>query len=172
MEDFNLWIGLLANVGVVAGIAFLAYEIRQNTKASHAQTREAILVATQAELQAVRDDPNLVKCIIKEEPLTADEQIKLFTWLVSALRVREFSWLQRKDGIIDEAQWKSELAVTLAILQAPRVRKWWRDLGHMTVSDEFGGFIDEKIRAVPESNGIYDAQTRWANEPADPESAA
>lgn len=167
MVELSQWLTVLANIGVVIGIGFLAYEIRQNTKASHAQTREAVLAATQAELQAVRDDPNLVKCIIKEDPLTADEQIKLFTWLVSALRVREFSWLQRKHGVIDEAQWNSELAVTIAILQAPRVRKWWTSVGHRTVSDEFRAFVEEKMQTVPQSNGIYDEQTRWANDPPD-----
>ncbi len=168
MDELNQWLTLLANIGVVVGIAFLAYEIRQSTKASHAQTREAVLSATQAELKAVRDDANLVKCIVKKEPLTADEQIRLFTWLVSALRVREFSWLQRKHGVIDDEQWKSELAVTLAILEAPRVRQWWRSVGCRTVSDEFASFVDEQIQSVPESNGIYDAQMRWANDRPEP----
>ncbi len=164
MDKLNQWLALLANFGVLVGIGFLAYEIRQNTQATHAQTREAVLAATQAELQAVRDDPNLIHSIVKDGPLTADEQIKLYTWLVSALRVREFSWLQRQDGVIDESQWNSELAVTLAILQAPRVRQWWSSVGNKTVSEEFRNFIEEQIRDLPVSNGIYDEQMRWANE--------
>ena len=164
MDELNQWLMLLANIGVLIGIGFLAYEIRQNTKATHAQTREAVLSATQAELQAVRDDPNLIHSIVKEEALSPDEQIKLYTWLVSALRVREFSWLQRRDGVIDEAQWRSELAVTLAILQAPRVRQWWDSVGNKTVSEDFRAFIDEQILEVPVSNGIYEAQMQWADE--------
>jgi hypothetical protein len=164
MNKLNQWLTLLANVGVLIGIGFLAYEIRQNTQATHAQTREAVLAATQAELQAVRDDPNLIHSIVKAGSLTPDEQIKLYTWLVAALRVREFSWLQRQDGIIDDAQWNSELAVTMAILQAPRVRRWWNSVGKKTVSDEFRSFIEERLRELPESNGIYDEQMRWANE--------
>jgi len=150
-------------VGVLLGIAFLAYEIRQNTEATHAQTREAVLAAAQAELLAVRDEPNLIMSIIKEDPLTAEEQIKLYTWLVSALKAREFAWLQREGGAIDEAQWHSELAVTVAILQAPRIRLWWERVGHKTVSEEFRQFIDAQIESVPTSNGIYEEQTKWAN---------
>ena len=166
MDKLNQWMTLAANVGVLIGIFFLAYEIRQNTDAVHAQTREAILAAGQAELQAVRDDPNLIDSIVREGPLTVDEQVKLYTWLVSALKVREFSWLQRESGVIDEAQWKSELAITQAILRAPRVRSWWDKVGHKTVSDEFREFVDSAIAELPASNGIYSEQMEWANPPA------
>jgi hypothetical protein len=164
MDKLNKWLSLFANIGVLAGIGFLAYEIRQNTDATHAQTREAILVATQSELEAVREDPNLIHSITKDDQLNADEQIKLYTWLVSALRVREFSWLQWRNGVIDDAQWKSEVAVTVAILQAPRVRLWWTKVGHKTVSDEFRLFVDNQIKGVAPSNGIFETQMKWAND--------
>ena len=163
MERLNHWLRLLANFGVIVGLVFLAYEIRLNTQASHAQTREAILAATQAELAAVREDPNLIHSIVKTEPLTEDEQIRLYTWRVSALRVREFSWLQWRSGVIDDAQWGSELAVTVAILRAPRVRLWWHSLGEKTVSVEFAAFVNGKIAEIEPSNGIYEEQMRWAN---------
>jgi hypothetical protein len=111
MEKLNQWMTLAANVGVLIGIVFLAYEIRQNTDAVHAQTREAIMAEAQEELQAVRNDPNLIDSIVRDSPLTADEQIKLYTWLVSVLKIREFSWLQRENGIIDEAPFSWLVAV-------------------------------------------------------------
>ena len=86
MDRLNQWLTLFANIGVLVGIGFLAYEIRLNTQATHAQTREAVLAATEAELQAVRDDPNLIHSIVKTEALTPDEQIRLYTWLVYFLR--------------------------------------------------------------------------------------
>lgn len=172
MEKLNQWMTLAANVGVLIGIVFLAYEVRQNTEAVHAQTREAILSAAQTELQAVRNDPNLIDSIVREGPLTVDEQVKLYTWLVSILKIREFSWLQRKSGVIDDAQWRSELAVTQAILQAPRVRLWWDKVGHKTVSSEFREFVDSAIAELPPSNGIYGDQMEWAEAaptiPSDP----
>lgn len=38
-EKLNRWLTFLANVGVIAGIVFLAVEIRQNSNAIRAQTR-------------------------------------------------------------------------------------------------------------------------------------
>lgn len=51
MDKLNNCLTLLANIGVLAGTGFPAYVIRQNTKAIHAQTSEAILAATYIELQ-------------------------------------------------------------------------------------------------------------------------
>ena len=163
MDRLNQWLTLGANVGVLIGIGFLAYEIRQNTEATHAQTREAVLSGRQVELAAVRDDPNLIKSLIKQGPLTEDEQIKLFTWLTSALSAREFSWLQWKSGVIDETQWQSELAVMRGFLQAPTVRLWWENVGHMTVISEFRQYVDSQMDNLPPTHGIFELQTQWAN---------
>ena len=163
MDRVNQWLTLCANVGVLIGIGFLAYEIRQNTDATHAQTREAVLTGRQVELQAVSEDPNLIKSIIKQGSLTTDEQIKLFTWLASALSAREFSWLQWESGVIDETQWQSEFVILRGFLQAPRVRLWWENVGHMTVSHEFRQFVEAEIDSLPPTNGIFEAQTQWAN---------
>ena len=38
-ETINQWLTLLANVGVIAGIVFLAVELRQNSDITRAQTR-------------------------------------------------------------------------------------------------------------------------------------
>lgn len=116
VDRINKWLTLCANVGVFIGIGFLAYEIRQNTEATHAQTREAVLTGRQVELQAVSDDPSLINSIIKQGELTTDEQIKLFTWLAAALSAREISWLQWRSGVIDETQWQSELVILRGFL--------------------------------------------------------
>jgi len=42
LDDLNKWLTLAANVGVLAGIIFLAIELQQNTNMMQAQTRQAI----------------------------------------------------------------------------------------------------------------------------------
>jgi hypothetical protein len=164
MDRLNQWLTLLANIAVLVGIIFVAWEIQQNTEATHAQTREAVMSAAQFELQSVRVDPNLIHSIVCDCALSEDEQIKLYTWLTSVMKIREFSWLQRRSGIIDDDQWASEFAVTRAITQAPRVRLWWARVGRHTVGEAYRGFVDQLIADVPASNGIYEAQMRWADE--------
>jgi hypothetical protein len=42
MKKLNEWLTLFANIGVIAGIAFLGFEIRQNTAMIKSQTRDSI----------------------------------------------------------------------------------------------------------------------------------
>ena len=42
LHKFNIWLTLAANVGVLAGIVFLALEIRQNTAATHSATVQSV----------------------------------------------------------------------------------------------------------------------------------
>ncbi len=42
LDKVNRWLTLLANVGVLAGIVFLALEMRHNSNAINAQTHDSI----------------------------------------------------------------------------------------------------------------------------------
>ena len=42
MDRLNQWLTLLANIGVIVGIVFLAFEIQQNTEMMKAQTRDSM----------------------------------------------------------------------------------------------------------------------------------
>jgi len=42
MDKVNQWLSLLGNLGVVAGIIFLAIELQNNTRATEAQTRNSM----------------------------------------------------------------------------------------------------------------------------------
>lgn len=50
LDKLNSWLTLLANVGVLLGIIFLAYEIRQNTVSIQSQTRATLYAGAQEEL--------------------------------------------------------------------------------------------------------------------------
>ena len=43
MQQLNKWLTLCANIGLLAGIFFLAYELRQNNDLLEAQARETKL---------------------------------------------------------------------------------------------------------------------------------
>ena len=42
IEKVNSWIAIIANIGVIASIVFLAFEIQQNTKVRRAATLQEI----------------------------------------------------------------------------------------------------------------------------------
>jgi hypothetical protein len=153
---------ILSSIAILITLIYLTVEISQNTEALYAQSRQQILTSAQTELFDLAHNPEIVKNIIKTEPLTEDENIKLTVTFTAWMRVREFSWLQYQSGIIDEAQWSTELAVITVILGAPRTRLWWNIIGKPSVGIPFAEFIDELIRDQPSSNDHWILNTNWS----------
>jgi hypothetical protein len=153
-------VGLIA---IVASLIFLAIEINQNTNALYGQSRQSVLEAAQNELFLLVEHPEISLSVIKEGPLTAEENVKLDAYLAATLRAREYAWLQFKDGAIDDEQWKAEVAVTQSILNAERVRRWWDIVGRNSSSPEFAEFVDGQIIVDPVTNGGWRDFAEWAN---------
>ena len=154
-------IGLLA---VIASLLVLIFETRQNTNALYTQSRNAIMEASQMELALQFDNPDIALTIIKEEPLTQEEQIRLDAFLTSSLRAREFVWLQYRDGVIDEDQYRTELAVIEEIFDAARNRRWWSALGKEYVSEEFAVFIEGVLEGREATDTIWQSVPAWDSE--------
>jgi hypothetical protein len=58
LNKSNQWLTLLANIGVVAGIVFLAFELQQNNKQLELQSYQS-WVAANLEINAALTDPAL-----------------------------------------------------------------------------------------------------------------
>ena len=153
-------IGLLA---IVASLIFLAVEINQNTNALYGQSRQSVLEAAQTELFVLVEHPEVSLSVVKEGPLTPEENVRLDAYLSATLRAREYAFLQYQDGAIDEAQWNAEIAVTKSILNAERVRLWWNVIGRNNSSPEFSEFVDSEITAEPVTEGGWNEFVNWSN---------
>lgn len=75
-------VAVLANLGVIAGIVFLAVELRQNNDLMRAAARDAQNIRVQNYTEQVYVVPGLAEIILKAhsgEPLTEAENLKLLT---------------------------------------------------------------------------------------------
>jgi hypothetical protein len=152
-------VGLIA---IVASLVFLALETRQNTNALYAESRQSVLTAAQTELFVLVENPDIVLTVLKDDPLTEEDQVKVGAWLAAAMRAREYSWLQHRDGIIDEAQWETEVAIILWILDTARTRDWWEKRGRFGSSAGFAEFVDSAIQNQPATVDGWRGETNWA----------
>jgi len=171
---------IVSSIAIVVTLIYLTVEVQQNTDALHAQSRQSVLTSGQSELFAMLEYPDIVKSITKKEPLTSDEHVRLNMILVAMMRGREYSWLQYQNGIIDEAQWQTELAVIIFILDSQRTRDWWekvgrnafildsqrtRDwwekVGRNAFSDQFSEFVDSLIQNNPPTEVLWKSITNW-----------
>ena len=65
--DLGQTIAILANIGVIAGIAFLAFELRQNTKLLRAQAGYNLLQNRAGFRDDVFRDPELAEFVVRTE---------------------------------------------------------------------------------------------------------
>ena len=114
----------IASIAVVVSLIYLARQIRHSNKLSHSQTRTDLRHQAGAELQSLIDYPEIWLLYWKEK-LTAEEQSRLHSFLIRALRFREFIWRQHKLGLLDKETFETYIVVVAQQLSTERNRFWW-----------------------------------------------
>ena len=142
-DKVNRWLTLVANIGVVAGIVFLAIEIKQNTEVVRAQTRSGITESVLTLLQMERDS-RLVATYAKQEhgeDLTFEERFLLDNMANAKFRHWENSYYQRRAGLFDEDQYNAETVTIWQSMQMQDHVDHWEANREM-YSKQFRDFVD------------------------------
>lgn len=150
LSVLNEWLSLLANLGVVAGIVFLAVEIRQNTNMMQAQVAQS-----RSETAISLNEPDysseyLSKIKVKlsdGETLTPAETTSYLGWIRAYLRVQENLFQQYQFGLIDEYVLRGMTSGIVYNLSRGDTRlglDFW-DSTKTAFSDEFVEFVDREI---------------------------
>ena len=141
-EKLNRWLTLLANIGVVIGLALLIYEVRQsqNLAETEAAVRRLdqmqvaqVEIATSELLAAIR-----VKALSEGvDSLTSVEHYKLSRW-ESSVRLRMRSqYIEYVRGYLDQET--ADFIVKAAANSLP----YWEELGYELGDREFDQAIKE-----------------------------
>ena len=151
MDKLNQWLTLIANVGVLVGIFFLAFEVQQNTTAIRSQTRAAVFSGVQEELWKNMEYPDVtLNMLTTEREPTPEEKIRFDAWMMASMKAREFAWLEYESGNFDPVQWEQERQVITLVLGCSRCRDWWNKVGKLAFSPEFVDITDNLIDGTPE----------------------
>ena len=102
--DLGQTITILANVGVVVGIAFLAFELRQNNVALSLQARLERENVVRKVIRNRLENPYAIRATAKamsEQTLSLEEEILLNDLNRGALFDWWFAYRQVRDGVLD-----------------------------------------------------------------------
>jgi hypothetical protein len=102
--DFGQMAGLLANLGVIAGIIFLALELRQNNELMETASRQTQNDRIHAYIMQVYEIPGLAEILVKHrnrEPLTEAEGLQLYARKLRLLRGFEAQYRESTLGSAD-----------------------------------------------------------------------
>lgn len=146
VTELNNWLTLLANLGVLAGIFFVAYEINQNSNMMAAQTRAQISESI-VNLMEEDKDPNVVVALLKlgsGENLNETDEYYLLNRSRLYLRTWENSYYQYRKGLYSEEEFQAESVAWQGMLTIPHMR-WGFESDRSSYSPEFEEFISSLL---------------------------
>jgi len=118
-EQLNTWLSLFANLGVLAGIFFLAIEIQQNTETSKFQALQANRNARIEYFSGMRDSEYIIPILSKlsaGEELTNEELGRASRHYQAAWSLEYYDWAQREMGLAGEFATNQRNGVVIALL--------------------------------------------------------
>jgi hypothetical protein len=137
---------IVAVLGVLLGLVFVGWEIRQNTEMMRSQTRADVMQSVLSLIQMERD-PAYIRAELKRrtgEELTPEDLYLLENTANATLRVWENTHYQYERGLFIESEFQADLAVWRELMQEPQFSDLWRRSRH-TYSESFRAVIDGLI---------------------------
>jgi len=150
VEKLNHWLTLLANLGVIAGLFVVAFEIRQNTGIARATAyRENVQdIAAWRELMIV--DPEVAQLYYRYmsegiDGVEEQDRGRIGSLINNILGIYENAWLSRRYGVIGDEEWERfEAGVCQHYLGAVENE---RSLRYLTAA--FVEYLDGTCRPAP-----------------------
>ncbi len=143
--DLGQTFQILANIGVIAGIIFLAVELRQNNEQLRLQSYQA-WVAANMELNMAIIDPSLSPIfdlgLNDSANLTKQTYISYAMWHMGIMQMAQATDFLYRAGSLDHDLWKSEINRAAGILTLPGVRQWWDAGGKTQLTPQFVDMIE------------------------------
>ena len=157
MERLNQWLTLIASVGVLVGIVFLAIEIRQNTNSLELNRQIALAEAYATRNNTVQDaqveaaiSPDFGEIFVKWERggnnvLTEAELFRITSWETARLFRIESQYIMWEQGLLDREFIENLREITR------RSAPGWRELGLVWIAH--GGLRREIEKTLEELDG-------------------
>ncbi len=104
-KNLNWWLSVIANVGVIGGLIFVGYEVRQNTVQLRAESSRSITEAVNALNGGVYSDPELAEVLLRGTAdlatLNAVERGQFDAYQFSRLNIAEYVLDLEREGVSD-----------------------------------------------------------------------
>ena len=146
--DLGQAVSILANVGVIAGIAFLAFEIRQNTLATQMQTAQSYTNEMNTADYFYLDHPDLMditRKAIAGETLSRDEAGRIRIYFRNVFRVWQSAFYQYQNASLDN-RFLVQMSdmITLILNVDPNAQSYWRR-NRESMDPEFREFVESIV---------------------------
>jgi hypothetical protein len=145
VDNLNRWLTLSANVGVIAGIVFLAIEIQQNNDLLTAQARRDQLSARTANIEVLLNNPVIAQLELKGssgQPLSPEEQLIFRNFAVYNFIHWDWQYQEYQAGLINDLPTRGWAAFTS---QNPQWYEIWKTTYGRDNDSEFAQHMEENV---------------------------
>ena len=137
---------VIGAIAVVISLAYLAYQVRQNTRAIRGSTLDAITDHMQDELRWSAEIAHIwKKAFDAPETLTFDESWQLGEWTNAAFTARQNEFHQYRHGLLDKDVWLASENIIRLLVGIDWTRNWWLEHARNDRSSEFADLVDRLI---------------------------
>ncbi len=146
LDSTNRWLTLATNFGVIAGIAFLALELRQSTIATEVESASYFQSAfTEVEI-LIAENPEFAELLRKGrdgEEITGADQVRLQAFYRTVIRNWNINLFQYRSGVLNEGLWQGTRAlITETFREDSGLYEHWR-MHKNQASTDFNELIEE-----------------------------
>jgi len=134
LDSTNRWLTLVANIGVLAGIIFLAYELQQNTVATQLEAASNFNASFSEIELFIAGNPEFAELLTRGregEEITGVDQLRLTVFYNQILRQWQFTHFQYLSDAVDEDNWQAQRAFMVEIISDDLgLLNHWRNFKH------------------------------------------
>ena len=145
---------IVAAIGVLVSLVYLAIQVKQNTELERAQL-ELQFGVTWAEMHDnMIQNPSLARAYdlaAENWNEMSDEDVRAYLWFIAkSFHILEGMFRQRQRGLLTSDVWAPYEQYIYGVLQIEAVLGWWRSDGSLT-SKEFRMHVEALLLSPPES---------------------
>ena len=147
---------VIGAVAVVISLIYLAYQVRQNTRAIRGSTLDAITDHMQDELRWSAEIGHIWRKVFEApDTLTFEESWQLGEWTNAAFTARQNEYHQYCHGLLDKEVWLASENIIRLLVSLDWVREWWERHAR---NDRSAGFVDLVDRLIAEDRRSAQAE--------------
>jgi hypothetical protein len=129
LEAINAVAQLIAAIGVIVSLFYLAAQIRQNTRSMRAVVVDSLAHSLIELLGPQAQNPESLRAfsvvIENWHDATERDRIQAVPFIFATFKVFENAWFQQRQGTLDRQQWEGWDAYIRIYYHRPGVKEWW-----------------------------------------------
>ena len=129
LETLSALAQLVAALGVIISLFYLAAQIRQNTRSQRSMVVDSLTSSLIALLGPQASDPTLTRALAAAvedwHGAKEDDRLRAIAALFTLFKLFENAWFQQRQGTLDREQWQGWDLYIRAYYHRSGVKIWW-----------------------------------------------